>query len=188
MITVFFDGLSNPVNPGIGAYGFVIHIDSEKVKEGYDALGVDVTNNQAEYTALIKALEWLVKEGLTHKKVVVKGDSQLVIRQINGRYGVKAPRILPLFETVVKLIQKFSNISFLWVPREENEEADSLSRKAYIEYVTNNPSVLENYKRYLATEKQKQLMDKLKINYPFFISKREASKLISQKLNKQKLR
>jgi len=188
LITVFFDGLSNPANPGIGTYGFIIYIDSKKVKEGYGALGVDVTNNQAEYTALIKALEWLVKKGLTHEKVVVKGDSQLVIRQLNGQYAVKAPRILLLFEKAMKLIQKFSDISFLWIPREENEEADSLSRKAYIEYVTGNPSVLEKYKRFLATEKQKQLMDKLKISYPFYISKREASKLISQKLKQTKVK
>ncbi|MEX2703224.1 MAG: ribonuclease HI [Candidatus Baldrarchaeota archaeon] len=187
MIVVFFDGLSEPTNPGIGAYGFVVYIDSKKVKEGYGALGVDVTNNQAEYTAVIKALEWLIDEELTRGKIVVKGDSQLVIRQLNGRYKVKASKILPLFEKAKSLIREFDDISLVWVPREENSEADFLSRKAYKEYVTANPDALKKYKQFLATEKQKQLMDKLNIKYPFYISKREASKLISQKL-KQKRR
>lgn len=182
MITVFFDGLSEPVNPGIGAYGFVIYINSKKVKEGCGALGADVTNNQAEYTAVIKALEWLVSNKLIKGKIVVKGDSQLVIRQLNGRYKVKASKIIPLFEKAKKLIGEFDDISFVWVPREENREADFLSRRAYEEYVTANPDVLEKYKQYLATEKQRQLMDKLNIKYNFYISKCEASKLISQKL------
>ena len=106
---------------------------------------------------------------------------------MNGRYKVKAPKILPLFEKAKSLIREFDDISFVWVPREENSEADFLSRKAYKEYVTVNPDALEKYKQFLATEKQKQLMDKLNIKYPFYISKREASKLISQKL-KQKRR
>lgn len=186
MITVFFDGLSEPVNPGIGAYGFVIYVDSKKIKEGRGALGVDVTNNQAEYTAVIKALEWLIDKGLTKEKVVVKGDSQLVIRQLNGHYKVKAPKILPLFKKVQKLIRKFDDISFVWVPREENYEADFLSRKAYKEYVTTNSNALEKYKRFLATEKQKQLMNKLNIKYPFYVSKHKASELISQKLKQKR--
>jgi hypothetical protein len=62
----------------------------------------------------------------------VRSDSQLLIYQLKGIYAVKAPRITPLYEKVTALIKQFKRIRFEWVPREENEEADELSRKGLL--------------------------------------------------------
>ncbi|MEM4852724.1 MAG: reverse transcriptase-like protein [Thermofilum sp.] len=104
MITVYFDGLCEPVNPGgIAAYGFVAYRDGEKIAAGKGIVGAgyrgdDVTNNVAEYTALIRALEWLVANGYAGGKLVVKGGSRLVIRQLQGRYAVRSAHRPPLQE------------------------------------------------------------------------------------------
>ena len=81
--------------------------------------------------------------------------------------------------------RKFSNLSFEWHPREFNEDADALSRKAYAEYVEVHPEFYQKYSSYLATEKQKQLLKRLKVDFPAWISKREASKLIDKALRRE---
>ena len=97
------------------------------------------TNNFAEYTALIKALEYCSREGI--KRLLVKGDSQLVIKQMTGEYNVRSACILPLYMKATGYIRKFENIVFEWVPREGNKEADRLSKKAYADYVASiNPN------------------------------------------------
>lgn len=194
-IEVYFDGLCEPVNPGgIATYGFIIYIDGKKV---YDGCGVicgfnrNATNNVAEYTALIEALKWLLKNGFNNGKVRVKGDSQLVIRQLNGYYSVRSPRILPLYGEAVKLAEKFRHIEFRWIPRRLNEEADSLSRKAYRKYCRENKEkFLKHYSKYLISDRQRRyiyyLAKKTGINVGIdeFTSKREASKIISNLLRK----
>lgn len=87
-----------------------------------------------EYTAMIEAFKWLLKRGYADADVLVRGDSQLSIRQMQGWYAVKAPRIIPLYEEAKKLAEKFRKVSFQWVPREENAEADLLSEIAFKEY------------------------------------------------------
>lgn len=199
-IEVYFDGLCEPVNPhGIATYGFVIYANSGvrryKLHEGSGVVGAgclgnDVTNNVAEYTALIKALDWLFQNNLTDKPVVVMGDSQLTIRQLNGVYGVRARRVVPLYNKVVELANKFKNIKFTWIPREYNEEADSLSRRSYYEFCKKNEEIVKkHYEKYLMTNKQRRYIlylakkkgVKVKINE--FMSKREASKLIDKLLS-----
>ena len=133
-------------------------------------------------------MERLLELGLQNEKIVVKSDSQLLIYQINGYYSVNAPRIVPLYKRVMKLIERFSNIRFEWHPREFNEDADSLSRKAYEEYIKNNPDFYGKYAEYLATEKQKNLLSRLKVDYPPWISKRDASKLIDSILLEKRRR
>jgi len=192
---VYFDGLCEPVNPrGIATYGFVIYRDGEKIFEGCGVVGAgmfgdDVTNNVAEYTALIKALEWLVEQGYTKDEVTVRGDSQLTIRQLNGVYAVRSMRILPLYKKARELVSKFEDIWFEWVPREENEEADSLSRKAYREFLKKHgKEARKYYERYFATEKQLRFIEQLGGKADSFLSKREASKLIEQLLLKKRRR
>mgnify|MGYP000279969296 FL=1 len=133
-------------------------------------------------------MERLLELGLQNEKIVVKSDSQLLIYQINGYYSVNAPRIVPLYKRVMKLIEKFSNIRFEWHPREFNEDADNLSRKAYEEHIKNNPDFYKKYTRYLATEKQKNLLNRLKVSYPPWIPKRDASKLIDSILLEKRRR
>jgi len=151
VITVYFDGLCEPVNPGgIATYGFVVYRDGERLAAGRGVVGAgylgdDVTNNVAEYTALVKALEWLVERGLTGERLRVRGDSQLVIRQLRGEYAVRAPRIAPLYRRVRELLARFPSCEFEWVPREGNREADALSLEALLEFLREHPEAIEAY-------------------------------------------
>ena len=188
-IEVYFDGACEPVNPGgIATFGFVIYKDREMVKAekglACEPFSSYASNNVAEYTAMIKALEFMVKNGLCGESVhvTVKGDSQLTIRQMNGIYAVRAPRIIPLFKRAKELTKKIKHIRFIWVPREQNTVADDLSHQAYTEYVDTHPEMKDKITSYGATEKQKAFMDRLKIKYDKYISKREASRLIRRKL------
>jgi len=103
----------------------------------------DATNNVAEYTALVKALEWLLANSTISGKVEIKSDSQLVVKQLSGEYKVKAKRIIPLYKKVLLLRSKFKDIEIKWVPREENKEADRLTNKAYAKAVQDNPDYLD---------------------------------------------
>jgi len=187
VIEVFVDGLCEPVNPGgIATFGFVVYKNGVKVKEYSDLVdSSDSSNNVAEYSALIEALKFLDNE-FNEERVVVKSDSQLLVYQLNGYYSVNAYRIIPLFHKASNLLRHFPKITVKWVMREENVEADALSRKAYADYWNNHPELLSKYQKYLATEKQKNFMSKLGIDFPFYTSKREASKLIGEKLEELK--
>jgi len=188
-IEVYFDGACEPVNPGgIATFGFVIYKDGEMLKSekglACEPFSSYASNNVAEYTAMLKALEFMVEDGLCdeHAHITVKGDSQLTIRQMNGMYAVRALRIIPLFKRAKKLTKKIKNIQFVWVPREQNTIADDLSHQAYTEYVDTHPEIRDKIVSYGATDKQKALMDRLKIKYDKYISKREASRLIRRRL------
>jgi len=139
-IVVFFDGLCEPRNPrGVPCYGYVIYSGQEKIGDGFglasEPWSWQASNNVAEYQALIKALEWLLEHSHQDASVIIKGDSQLVINQMQGTYAVNAPRIMPLHRTAEKLTERFKQLRFQWVPREDNAEADLLSQKVYAEYM-----------------------------------------------------
>ena len=68
---------------------------------------------------------------------------------------VRSRNIIPLYEYLNKLRLNFNKLRFRWIPREENEEADKLSKKAYYEYLGKHPKIAEKYKKYMITEKQK---------------------------------
>jgi ribonuclease HI len=133
-IEVYFDGLCQPVNPGgTACFAFIIKNGHNTIHSEYGLAAHNSTNNVAEYTALIRALEWLLANNYENKKILVRGDSQLVIRQIEGNFKVKAPNIIPLYRKVMSLISKFKHIQFELIPREENKKADRLSNLAYEE-------------------------------------------------------
>jgi len=131
---IFFDGACLPVNPGgIATYGFVIKLGDKTISDCGVVCERGGTNNIAEYTALIKALEKAIKEKV--ESVKIYGDSQLVVYQINGIYSVRSERIIPLYEKAIELLKHFKRWKISWIPREENKEADELSRKAFLDYV-----------------------------------------------------
>jgi ribonuclease HI len=140
LIDVYFDGLCQPVNPGgIACYAFLIRHDGKIIYSEYGLAAKpyskDSTNNVAEYTALIKALEWLSRNQM-HESIRIKSDSKLVVSQINGEYKVKSKRIVPLYKQAMSLKNSFPSIEIAWVPREENREADALTNRAYREAIT----------------------------------------------------
>jgi ribonuclease HI len=148
LIEVYFDGLCQPVNPGgIACYAFVVKNNGMTINSDYGVAGepfsTDSTNNVAEYTALARALEWLIAHNLTSDKVEVKSDSQLIVNQLSGNYKVKAKRIIPLYKQILLLKAKFPNIEIMWVPREKNREADRLTNIAYNKALQENPEYLD---------------------------------------------
>jgi ribonuclease HI len=148
LIEVYFDGLCQPINPGgIACYAFIAKRNSDTIHSDYglaaEPFSYDATNNVAEYTALIKALEWLVTNNFISGEVKVFGDSEFVVNQQNGRYKVKSRRILPLYRKVLLLKDKFSSISILHILRGENREADRLTNIAYNKVLEKNPEYLD---------------------------------------------
>jgi len=122
-IIVNCDGLCKPINPGgTATYGFVVKKGGEEIKEerGVIGKGWRMTNNVAEYTAVIQALAYLKREGLNEQKVVVRSDSVLLINQLNGSWRVHSSRILPLYREAKSWIRDFKDIRFEWVPRKKN--------------------------------------------------------------------
>jgi ribonuclease HI len=122
-LEIFTDGGCSG-NPGPASIGVVIKSDGKTIKEISRPIG-NATNNIAEYTAMIVALE----EALVLKadEVFVKTDSELMYKQIIGKYKVKHEGIKPLFDQVKQLEGKFKRAEFKHVPREENCEADKLA-------------------------------------------------------------
>lgn len=137
-----FDGLCEPMNPGgIATYGVVIRggrnhelIEEKKglaLAEPWTDLA---SNNVAEYSALILGLEWLIDHGMQDERIVVRGDSSLVINQLSGKWKkAKAARIRGLYLRALELLKHFKNVKLEWVDREQNKQADLLSRIAYRE-------------------------------------------------------
>ncbi|MDQ3968417.1 MAG: ribonuclease HI family protein [Thermoproteota archaeon] len=148
LIEVYFDGLCQPINPGgISCYAFVVKSGGRTIYTDYGVAGEpfseDSTNNVAEYTALVKALQWLLENNLGSSKIEVKSDSKLIVNQLTGDYKVKARRIVSLYKQVLLLKSKFQDIQIKWVPREKNREADTLTNKAYNKALQENPEYLD---------------------------------------------
>ena len=86
------------------------------------------TNNVAEYTGLLAALEWAVREGVG--RLDVRSDSELLVKQLSGQYKVKAPHLVPLFARASALRRRIAQVSIRHVRREENRLADALANRA----------------------------------------------------------
>ena len=154
IVTVRFLGQCLPRNPGgIACYAYVI-----RNKEGlllHESCGLAAepnstssTNSVANYTALVKALEWLIKNRYTKDIIKVYGNSKLVLSQINdgesvisGNKNVVSKNVLPLYTKVMKMKSKFYYVSFEMNSNNDNnhiddKEVEELSLLAYIEAKT----------------------------------------------------
>lgn len=114
-------------NPGHAGCGIVIKSPDGKRNGYYYYLGTE-TNNYAEYTALIKALELAIQQGIN--EVNVYSDSELMCNQIKGLYKVKSPNLKDLYEKSVSLIKGIEKFTINHVYREFNKDADMLANKA----------------------------------------------------------
>jgi ribonuclease HI len=112
-------------NPGPAGIGIVLFDkDGKVVKEVAEPLGI-ATNNVAEYSALIRALEEAIALGCP--RIAVITDSELMARQINGQYRVKTEHLLPLYNRAISLMRFFESASVTHTRRENNKHADKLS-------------------------------------------------------------
>ena len=131
---LMFDGGSRG-NPGLSGAGFVIYKNTIEIAYGYRYLG-KATNNIAEYSALILGLEAANIIGL--KKLVIKGDSKLVLLQVSGEWSVKSEQLKPLCKKAVSLIHKFSYSRLEHIKRNFNKRADELANEAMNKQSTYN--------------------------------------------------
>jgi len=115
-------------NPGPAGTGVVIKSESGQVLYAVGEYIGETTNNVAEYRALIRALENAFQLGATEVKVNM--DSELIVKQMLGQYKIKEPTLQQLASEVIKLRNKFDQISFTHVRREYNQEADLLVNQA----------------------------------------------------------
>jgi len=129
-VIVYIDGLAQPSNPGSGTYGYVVYDGQKKVAEGSGLAGHDVTSNYAEYTALEQALSKL-KAMKLEGDVLVRSDSQLLVGQMSAGWKVKGGMYVEKLKAVKDLLREFGSVRFEWIPREQNQEADLLTRVAY---------------------------------------------------------
>lgn len=135
-VRIFCDGGSRG-NPGPAGIGAVV-LDASRepatvIATVSEAIGV-ATNNVAEYQALISGLEAAADFGA--RRVEVRADSQLIIRQLEGRYRVKNPGLQPLYRRAMELLRGYAEVDLRHVYREENTEADALVNAALDAAVT----------------------------------------------------
>ncbi|MFC6718668.1 ribonuclease HI [Natrialbaceae archaeon GCM10025810] len=123
---VYFDGGSRG-NPGPAGIGWVIVSSDGIVDEGGEAIG-RATNNQAEYEALIAGLEAAHDYGFD--EIHVRGDSELIVKQIRGEYNTNNPELRERRVTAHELLSSFDEWTIEHVPRDVNERADELANEA----------------------------------------------------------
>ncbi len=126
-IIIYTDGGSRG-NPGPSAAGFILAAPNGNPLQAKALFLGQTTNNVAEYTAIIKALE--AARQLGAKRLTVFSDSELLVKQINGQYKVKSEQIRPLFRQAVDLIKEFENCSVKHITRDKNQQADDLVNRA----------------------------------------------------------
>lgn len=111
-------------NPGPSGIGLVLEIGDDVIERSEDA-GYG-TNNQAEYRALLEGLGEALQHGV--EVLTVRSDSQLLVRQMQGEYKVKAKGLAGLKAEADALCARFNKVRFEHVPREMNERADELAK------------------------------------------------------------
>jgi ribonuclease HI len=124
--TIYTDGGSRG-NPGPAAYAYVIKRPGEVDVQENGFLG-ETTNNIAEYTGLVKALEHAKELG--GHKLVVNSDSELMVKQMNGQYKVKNEGLRPLYNQAALMRKQFDSVVIKHIYREQNAQADALCNEA----------------------------------------------------------
>ena len=126
-LIIYTDGASSG-NPGPASIGAVIKDGRGRIISRISQSIGHATNNQAEYRAVIAALEEASRLGA--EEVEVRSDSELVVKQLKGHYRVKKAILRPLYQKVVQLIGSLEAFTITHIPRTQNAEADSLAHRA----------------------------------------------------------
>ncbi|HTH01678.1 MAG TPA: ribonuclease HI family protein [Vicinamibacterales bacterium] len=127
MVVVYIDGGARG-NPGPAGYGVSIQsAEGAVLEELHGGLGI-ATNNIAEYNGLLAALQWALDHDV--RRVHIRADSELLVRQMRGEYKVKNPGLQPLYVRARLLVGQLEDVQFEHVKREFNKEADRLSNVA----------------------------------------------------------
>jgi ribonuclease HI len=124
--TVYTDGAARG-NPGPAAFAYVMDLEDGRVIRDKGLIG-HATNNVAEYSALVRALERAAELGVSD--LSVKSDSELLVKQMKGIYRVSNLALAELHGEARKIAERFQSVKFHHVPRAENREADQLCNEA----------------------------------------------------------
>ena len=125
--TLYFDGACRG-NPGKASYGVVIFDENEKeIHTDNGFLGI-TTNNVAEYCGLLRGL--IICQNMNIKNLLVKGDSNLAIQQVTGKWKVKNENLKKIVSKIKEIIPSFHTIEFKHVYRKFNKRADALANQA----------------------------------------------------------
>mmetsp|Transcript_22145 Transcript_22145/g.38039 ORF Transcript_22145/g.38039 Transcript_22145/m.38039 type:complete len:172 (-) Transcript_22145:55-570(-) len=115
-------------NPGPSGIGYVIYEDNSIVAQVSMTIGYG-TNNEAEYRAVIEGLQHCLNEGAS--TVEVQLDSELVVRQLNGEYQIRNPRLWDLADKVFEQFEEFEYYpTITWIDRQQNHRANALAQRA----------------------------------------------------------
>jgi ribonuclease HI len=127
-----FDGCSKS-NPGLSGAGAVIYYNEDEVWSNDFFVGVNNTNNQAEYAGLLLGLKRA--KDMDIKSLYVEGDSLLVINQMKGQYKCSSSNLFELYQEAKSLLLHFDSIQFNHIYRNQNKRADQLSNIAVEKYI-----------------------------------------------------
>ena len=137
VLIIYTDGGARG-NPGPAGIGVVITDGAGNIISRHKKYIGEATNNVAEYQALILALEEAIKISNTSAEggsnLQIKMDSELIVRQMQGKYKIKDLRLKMLAREVLKLRNRFALVNFFHIPREQNQLADKLVNEAIDEY------------------------------------------------------
>lgn len=125
--SLYFDGACHG-NPGPSAGGAVLRIETRMEPKLVQGGVFHGTNNQAEYSGLISGLHEALKAGVRH--IEIRGDSKLVVEQVNGRWRAKQAHLRSLQGEAQMLLAQFDSWSLEWIPRESNKIADRTANQA----------------------------------------------------------
>lgn len=122
--TLYFDGASRG-NPGRSGLGFLVYKDNNEIYKCSKYIGDNYTNNYAEYMGIYEGLKWCFEN--KKNNLTIKGDSQLVIKQLKGEYKVNSPNLQELYDKCSKLLKLFDSYELYHIDRKLNSEADKLA-------------------------------------------------------------
>ena len=137
-IIIYFDGASRNNPRGPAGCGWIMYemdcdgADRDFIASGKAFLGYNVSNNQAEYQGLYEALEYLVDCGISCDNLYIRGDSQIVINQLEGVYQVRSGNIIGYYNDVNRMLSNLdcNFIKYTHIDRSRNDEADELANDA----------------------------------------------------------
>ena len=132
-LTLFADGACEPRNPGgYATWGWIARQGKQRIASGRGCVGYGpgMTNNIAEYQACIEAVTWTINN--QHKCTSLYTDSMLVVEQVNGRWRTRKPHLRVLCAQLQTLLNSLG-CTITWIPRLENQQADTQSKIAYRE-------------------------------------------------------
>lgn len=136
LIEAYFDGCVEPRNPGgYGSYGVMVKLDGKQMfGEGhFVGQGDDISNNVCEYAGFCAVVDWILNQNLLGV-TIIRGDSKLVIMQLQNRWKVNGGKYLPYHYKARHLLailreRTENNVSLEWIPREKNGECDEYSKQ-----------------------------------------------------------